>query len=100
MNEIIYSLIIGLVIAAAYTYRRIHSGKMAEPIVNMKKYKYWAFTELAVFYFFMLLGVIHIFDHDGAYMVEEMLLAVFFGLFCGGVSVLHLIKKDKCKNDR
>lgn len=94
-SEIIMAVLCGLSLAAVNTFIRIKSGKMGEPIVHMRKYKYWAFTELALFYFFLLLGVIHLFDHEGAYMVEELLLGVFFALFASGVNVLHLIKKEK-----
>ena len=98
-GDITLASLIGLTVAVLTTFYRISSGRMGEPIVNMRRYKYWAFSELALFYFFLLMGAIHLFDPVGEFMIEEIVFAIFFGLFGGVVSVLYLIRKDKCNKD-
>lgn len=92
-NEFIHALIIGLCVTLAMTYLRVKSGKKDERLVNLKKYKYWAFAELSLFFAVLPLGAIHMFDPDAAYMVSEIIFAIFFGLFCGSMSVLYLIRR-------
>ena len=95
LNEIIQSLLWGLVIATIATMKRVKEGKQNSRLVNMRKEKYFAFFKISVFFALQILGIIHLFDSRGDYMMSEVLFAVFFGLFCGGVGVLYLIKKDK-----
>ncbi len=99
IDEVIMSAVCGLAIAALCTYIRIKSGRMSEPIVHMRKFKYWAFTELTLLYFFMMIGIVHLFDNDAAFLMQEIIFAVFFGLFCAGVNVLYLIKREKGNRD-
>lgn len=95
VNEIIQSLLWGFVIAVIATMRRVKEGEHEQYIVNLKKEKYFGFAKLAIFFALQILGIIHLFDSRGEYLVSELLFAGFFGLFCGGVSVLYLIRRKK-----
>lgn len=92
-NEFIHAFIIGICVATALTYLRIKTGRCNDRIVDLKKYKYWAFAKLSLFFAVLPLGAIHVFDPDGYYMFSEILFSVFFGLFCGSMSVLYIIRR-------
>ena len=95
LNEVIQSVLWGFIIAFIASVKRVREGKQDSRLVNMRKEKYFAFAKISAFFMLQVLGIIHLFDSRGDYLMSELLLALFFGLFCGGVGVLYLIKKDK-----
>ena len=94
-KNVLYALIIGMCVTTALTYLRVKTGQGDALIVNLKKYKYWAFAKISVFYAVLPLGAIHILDPQGTYLVSEFLFSVFFGLFLGSLSVLYLIRRKE-----
>ena len=83
----------GIFLSACFTYNRIRQGKGNNPIVNLKRDKYFAFAELSFFFAILLLAIIHLVDVTGGYNISELILALFFGLLGGSISVLYLIRR-------
>lgn len=95
LNEFLAATIMGIVLSSVISFNAYKRGIINDGVINFKKHGYWAFTQISLMYMLVLLGIIHIFDYEGTYMVSEIICSVFFGLFCGSLQLLYRIKKNK-----